>query len=337
MYLTLEKEWHYREARRGKESLPHTRSTGCVPQGGKRFFKETPGQTSGIILRPKDRYQFVDKLGGRYGVVQICTLAGVSSSGYYKWKKRKDIIPKDQEDVLLVQEIFLKGKKKWGWRRIRMELEGRDIIMNHKKIQRIMRQNDFITAIRRKNPYRMIAKKGLEHRTAPNILNREFGGSVPYRALCTDITYLWWKRRFVYLSTVKDVCSGEIVAWELDRSLHLPLVLKTIEQLQRRGLEGSIIHSDQGWHYTHPDYIRKVSGLQMIQSMSRKGNCIDNAPMESFFGHFKDEIDLQDCLSFGGLKECVDQYMHYYNHGRPQWTRNKMTPIQYRSHVLSLE
>jgi transposase InsO family protein len=96
--------------------------------------------------------------------------------------------------------------------------------MNHKKIQRIMRQYYLYTKIRKRNPYKDIMKKGLEHRTSPNILNREFSQVTPYRFLCTDITYMKFNHRFVYLSLVKDICSGEIVAWYINQHLHLPLV-----------------------------------------------------------------------------------------------------------------
>ena len=198
-----------------------------------------------------------------------------------------------------------------------------------------MNQHNLVTSIRKRNPYKDIMKKDLEHRTAPNVLNREFSVKTPYQVLCTDITYMRFNTRFVYLSTIKDICSGEIVAWYLDHHLHLPLVMNTMEQLKEMNLTKSIIHSDQGWHYTHPKYIKKVTELNMTQSMSRKGNCIDNSPMESFFGHFKDEIEYLDCESFEDLRKRVDEYMYYYNYQRPQWNKNKMTPIQYRDHVLS--
>jgi transposase InsO family protein len=234
-----------------------------------------------------------------------------------------------------VKNLFLQGKRKWGWRTIRMKLEQQGIIMNHKKIQRIMKQNNLVTSIRKRNPYKNIMKKDLEHRTAPNVLNREFSQKTPYRILCTDITYMKFNHRFVYLSTVKDICSGQIVAWYVDYHLHLPLVLKTLEKLNKKYFNGALLHSDQGWHYTHPTYIKQLLDLNITQSMSRKGNCIDNASMESFFGHMKDEIEYTDCESFEDLRKRVDEYMYYYNHERPQWNKNKMTPIQYRDHMLS--
>lgn len=270
-------------------------------------------------------------------MTELCHLAGVSRSGYYQWYVTKDVIANDYEDFLIIEAIFLRGKRKYGWRTIRMHLETQGVLMNHKKIQRIMKKYGLVTLVRRRNPYKDIMKKNQEHAVAPNVLDRQFVQSVPYQTFCTDITYLTFKHRFVYLSTIKDICSGEIVAWYLDRSLHRPLVHETMKQLVTMNIQYGILHSDQGWHYTHPEHVRTLHELKMTQSMSRKGCCIDNAPMESFFGHFKDEIEYADCNTFEDLKQRIDVYMHYYNYERKQWSKNKMTPIQYRDHMLSLQ
>jgi len=216
-----------------------------------------------------------------------------------------------------------------------MALESQGIIMNHKKIQGIMRSHGMQTRVRRRNPYRSIMKKGPEDVSTPNILNREFTQGVPRKILCTDITYIKFFTRFVYLSVVKDVASGEIVAWYCDRSLHLPLVLNTLKQLDDDMYHGSLLHSDQGWHYTNTRYVNMVRDLGIQRSLSRRGNCIDNAPVESFFGHLKDELDISQCRSFEELCMCIDEYMNYYNTKRPQWDKQKMTPVQYRDHLIS--
>jgi transposase InsO family protein len=97
-----------------------------------------------------------------------------------------------------------------------------------------------------------------------------------------------------------------------------------------------MIHSDQGFHYTNPEYIEGVKALEMIQSMSRKGNCIDNAPVESFFGHLKDDVDYKSCKTFEDLRSLIENYIQYYNNERAQWEKNKMTPVEYRDHLLAL-
>lgn len=207
--------------------------------------------------------------------------------------------------------------------------------MNHKKIQRIMRKYELIAKVRRKNPYRAAHKKTMEHRIFPNRLQREFRQSAPCTVFCTDITYIPLGSAFAYLSVIKDIASGEVAAWNVSRNLDMPLVVETITRLQSGACEDALIHSDQGFHYTSPSFIEVVKEMKMIQSMSGKGSCIDNAPIESFFGHMKDELDYRSCTSFEELRLRIEEYMEYYNYERKQWTRNKMTPVEYRQHLLT--
>jgi putative transposase len=261
----------------------------------------------------------------------LCELAHVSRSGYYKWQQRADELNKDHLDYLLVKTVFDGSRGKFGWRSIKMALPA----MNHKKIQRIMRKYDLIAKVRRKNPYKAIMKKRLEHRIFPNLLKRQFNQSLPYKVFSTDITYIPFQNEFVFLSVVKDIASGEVMAWNVSRGLEMTLVADTVKQMPRELCENAMIHSDQGFHYTHPGYIEIVKGLKMIQSMSGKGSAIDNAPIESFFGHMKDELDYKSCRSFEELHLKIAEYMQYYNNERKQWTRNKMTPVRYRNHLLA--
>ena len=183
-------------------------------------------------------------------------------------------------------------------------------------------------------------KKTQEHRTCANLLDRNFQITAPYKVFCTDITYLSYNHRMAYLSVIKDIATGEIVSWHLASNLTMPIVFNTIKNMKNNknlplvSFEGIMMHSDQGFHYTHPKYIKKIKDIKMIQSMSRKGNCIDNAPIESFFGHLKDDIDYRSCKSFEELKQMIKNYMYYYNHGRYQWNLKKMTPVCYRNHLL---
>jgi transposase InsO family protein len=269
----------------------------------------------------------------------LCKIADVSCSGYYKWKIVSKGQAKDYKDYMLVKEIFDKGKGKYGWRTIQMKLYTlKGIHMNHKKIQRIKNKYEMITKIRRVNPYKAIMKKSQEHRTFDNLLNREFTQDTPYMVLSTDITYIPFKNRFAYLSVVKDVASREVVSWYASLSLDINIALQTVEKLQNivstKSLQNVLIHSDQGNHYTSPQYSSVISGLGMVQSMSRKGNCIDNSPIESFFGHFKDDLEYRDCKTFDELNLRIGEYMEYYNNQRQQWNLKKMTPVEYRNHLL---
>lgn len=268
----------------------------------------------------------------------LSSVASVSKSGYYKWLKGKDLGAKDYDDYVLIKQIFDKGKQKLGWRPIQMRLKNdHKITMNHKKIRRIMIKYNLHCKVRRRNPYKMIMKKTQEHRTFKNILNRQFVQLVPGKALCTDITYLYYGAgRRAFLSVIKDIATGEALSWEVSMNLELAFVISTVKRLQNMDLaENSLIHSDQGFHYTSPAYIEQVKRLGIIQSMSRKANCIDNASMESFFGHCKDEMEFKECQTFEELKITVDEYMHYYNNYRYQWGLNKMTPAAYRNHLMA--
>lgn len=202
-----------------------------------------------------------------------------------------------------------------------------------------MKKYQLFARIRRKNPYKMIMKKSMEHRTAENLLSRAFHQMIPFRILCTDITYLFFNHRVAYLSVIKDIATGEVVAWHLTMHMEMSLVLKTVEELKKHGmivtLKDVMIHSDQGFHYTNPQFIEQLKSLNITQSMSRKGNCIDNAPIESFFGHLKDDVDYKHCKTFQELHTMITTYMHYYNHERQQWNLKKMTPVEYRNHLLT--
>lgn len=261
----------------------------------------------------------------------MCDLAHASRSGYYKWLKHTDEPDKDYNDYLKIKAVFGQGKGKWGWRNIKMRLSD----MNHKKIQRIMKKYGLRATVRRKNPYKAIMKKSMEHRIFPNKLHREFNQLVPFKVFCTDITYIPFLSRFAYLSVIKDIASGEVMAWNVSMYMEMTLVTGTIERLKLDSHENIMIHSDQGFHYTNPAYINLLKELKMVQSMSGKGNCIDNAPIESFFGHLKDELDYKSCHSFEELRLAIEEYMRYYNYERKQWTRNKMTPVEYRNHLIS--
>jgi putative transposase len=209
------------------------------------------------------------------------------------------------------------------------------ITMNHKKIERIKNEYGLVTKVRRRNPYKQMLKKTKEHRYFPNILNREFRQVRPGTTLCTDITYLPFGKQIAYLSAVKDIASREIVGWSIAPNLQMDLVFSTLENLKEQLTEKkTLLHSDQGFHYTSPNFIHRAKALNLTQSMSRKGNCTDNGPMESFFGHFKDEVEYKGCQSFEELKDLTATYMSYYNTERRQWNLNKMTPVEYKQHLL---
>ena len=260
----------------------------------------------------------------RFKISILCNIANVSVSGYYRYLKYKNYKKeKDYQDYLLIKYIFEKKKERAGARVIKMELESINIVMNLKKIRRIMKKYGLVCKIRRVNKARVSLKKNKENMFVKNLLKRRFKQYIPYTTLSTDITYLKHKDRFSFLSTAKDLASGEILVYELSKYMNLELVLNTIDKLEayykarKLNMKNVLIHSDQGFQYTNIEYYEKLKDLEMIQSMSRRGNSVDNAPIESFFGHMKDEIDYKN-LNFNQLHNLIDEYMLEYNYKRKQ-------------------
>ena len=270
-----------------------------------------------------------------YPISLLCKIAGVSKSGYYKWWKNADKI-KDEFDVLLIAEIFFKSKQKAGFRTIKMKLlTDYGIIMNHKKIIRIMRKYGMITKIRRTNPYKYAAKIRQENLVCPNLINRKFKEQEPNSVYSTDITYLKYSGRTAFLSVMLDVKTSEVISYSLSDNLQMGFVLDTVcSGIRKYPADNLIIHSDRGVHYTNNVYQTLLKENHIQQSMSAPAAPRDNAPIESFFGHLKDELDYKKCKTFEELSAMIDDYMYNYNYTRKQWSKNKMTPIEYKNFLL---
>ena len=218
-----------------------------------------------------------------------------------------------------------------------MDMRSSGTVMNPKKIKRIKSEYGIPTKIRKKRPYNVIFQKDLSHRVAPNLLGQRFNVSKPDVVYCTDITYLFYDGGVGYLSATKDLATREIVAYNVSGNMGIDTgLIGLAELMSSRDLHGVVIHSDQGVHYTHPSYIELLARHGVVQSMSRKGIALDNAPIESFFGHMKDEIDIKKCRNLEELRTTIDKYVEYYNTDRCQWDLKKMPPIRYREHLLKI-
>ena len=283
--------------------------------------------------------------GNLLNVSWMCQIAGVSRSGFYAWRNgapvRQQRDEEDEKDFELVLEAYrFRGRPK-GARGIHMYLLHKKVRMNLKKIRRLMRKYGLKCPIRRENPYKKMARAMKTNHVAPNVLNRNFLQGVPRKVLLTDITYLFYKTGKCYLSTILDAMTREVLAYRLSESLEVDFVIETVDMLVQKHhstLDNTtIVHSDQGCHYTSNAFIQKLKDNQFIQSMSRKGNCWDNAPQESFFGHMKDEIrDAVACaVSFETVREIVDDQMDYYNNDRYQWQLLKLSPAEYCSYLMT--
>lgn len=283
----------------------------------------------------------------RLSISELCRIAGVSRSGYYAWLDaaplRQSREENDLTDFSLVKQAYeFRGYKK-GARSIYMRLLHLKppVVMNLKKIRRLMRKYGLFCPIRQANPYRRMAKAMKTSHVARNELQRQFKKFGPRKALLTDITYLFYRGGVCYLSPILDACTHEVLAYQLSDNLRVDFVLDTVEAMcDEYGAEldnTTIVHSDQGCHYTSNAFIQKLRDKEFVQSMSRKGNCWDNAPQESFFGHMKDEIAelIAGCDTYNQVAAIVDDWMDYYNNDRYQWDLEKLSPREYYQYRLT--
>lgn len=290
-------------------------------------------------------HEIMSTRGNILDLNDLCQTAGVSRSGYYKWIRSEDVRrekeEKDRADFELVLEAFKHRGYDKGVRGINMYLLHRNpqIIMNPKKIRRLMHKYGLLCPIRKANPYRRMAAALKTSNYADNLVKREFEQHGPRKILLTDITYLPYNDTFAYLSTIIDGFTKQVLSYVLSENLKVDFVLQTVEQLiENHGISLSkeaIIHSDQGAHYSSYSFIEIVNNYNLRQSMSRRGNCWDNAPQESFFGHMKDEIDISQCIDFAEVKYKIDDWIQYYNDERYQWQLAKLSPNQYYDYVTT--
>lgn len=285
-------------------------------------------------------HDVINENDGELNISILCGLAQVSRSGYYDWEKRqknKGTNPQelqDKQDFELILEVYKRRNIKKGARTIYMILKKENHLMNLKKIRRLMKKFGLFCPIRKPNPYKQMIKALEESTIAPNLLQRQFRNFGPRVVLLTDITYLFYgNHKKCYLSSIKDAFTKEILAWKLSPNMEEDFVLETINMLLSNHKDelktDSLVHSDQGIHYKVLLFQNLLKDSQLRQSMSRKANCWDNAPQESFHGHMKDEIDLKSCKNFEEVKQLIDNYMDYYNNERPQWDLAKLTPVEY--------
>lgn len=278
----------------------------------------------------------------------LCEAAGVSRSGYYHYLDTEAIRlrreAQDRQDFEIIVSAYQYRRYKKGARSIYMRLlhQKPPVHMNIKKIRRLMKKYGLRCPIRKANPYRRMAKALATDNVAENTLNREFESHGPRKVLLTDITYIInGKAPRCYMSTIIDACTKELLAWVLSDSLEIDFVLETVNQLiKNHGVSLSaetLIHSDQGSHYTSIKFIELVTDSELRRSMSRKANCWDNAPQESFYGHMKDEIDITWCTTYEEILKVITDWTDYYNNDRYQWDLAKLSPREYYEYLTTGE
>ena len=292
-------------------------------------------------------HETIQKSNNQLSVKMLCEIAGVSRSGYYNWvkaaNKRIEKELQDRADFEVILTAYNHRGYDKGAKGIYMQLIHMTppVIMNVKKIRRLMKKYGLVCGIRKANPYRRMAKSIKTNNVAANLVKREFEKHGPRKVLLTDITYIPVNGEFCYLSTILDACTKQILSYVLSESLEVDFVLETVNQMvKNHGISLStdtIIHSDQGCHYTSCSFIQLVKDKGLRQSMSRRGNCWDNAPQESFFGRMKDHIEnrLKTCTEYKEVKTIIDDWMDYYNTERYQWELAKLSPNEYYTYITT--
>lgn len=262
----------------------------------------------------------------------MCEFFGVSRAAYYAWVKALDRPDPDKERMSWVQEAYEISHCTYGYRRIGLWLDRhKGVCINHKTILRLMNKLNIRSVARKRKVFRSMPKAEIYHHYA-NVLDRKFSASRPNQKWVTDVTYIATLQGWAYLSTIKDLFDGFIVAYQIGRQNSLGLVLNTLKQAKQseQVTNELLLHSDHGHQYASHGYAVLTKDFSITPSMSRRGNCWDNAPMENFFSHLKEEALRQfPTPSFEEARQIIDDYIHFYNYERIQ-LKTRQTPYETR-------
>ena len=273
----------------------------------------------------------IQELRQKYSLSILLNVSGMARSSYYYYQKQLRTVDKYKFEKKEIAEIFHQNKGRYGYRRITLELRNRGVILNHKTVYKLMKNLGLACKVRMKK-YR--SYKGEVGRIAPNILDRKFKANKPNQKWATDVTEFSLFGTKSYLSPIIDLYNGEIISYNITYRPTLDLVMDMIEDAFEKIPDNTnlILHSDQGWHYQHNNYRYKLKSKGIRQSMSRKGNCLDNAVIENFFGLLKSELlYLQEFKSMEHFHHEVKMYINYYNNKRIKSSLNGLSPVKYRT------
>ena len=272
---------------------------------------------------------------GGFRLDLLLETAGLARSTYYYQLKQLDGFDKDKELKAEIQSIYCEHKGNYGYRRMTLELRNRGFMVNHKKVQRLMKVLGLSARIRRKRKYS--SYQGEVGKKAENLIQRQFEASKPMEKCYTDVTEFAIPNstQKLYLSPVLDGFNSEIIAYNLSTSPNLEQVKAMLDQaFTEENYENTILHSDQGWQYQHQYYHQFLEDKGIQPSMSRKGNSPDNGMMESFFGILKSEMFYgyeKTFHSLEQLEQAIVGYIDYYNNKRIKVKLKGLSPVQYRT------
>ena len=279
-------------------------------------------------MRPEIKFAAIERYQDKYPVTIMCSFFQVSRSGYYAYLRRKENTA-DASLVQLIRQCHEGTDHTYGYRRIGLWLDRRGYHVNHKKIYRIMQKYGLFSEVRRKRKYQQMSDQ--LHRY-PNLLNREFTANRPNEKWVTDISYIITKQGTLYLSVIRDLFDNSIVAYKTGTEQTINLVLQTVHSAQvKEAVAAELqLHSDQGFQYTSHAYFALTRDYGITPSMSRRGNCYDNAMAENFFGILKAEcLRRHKPQSIAHAKQLIDNFIFFYNHERIQ-LKTKLTPLEKR-------
>ena len=268
-------------------------------------------------------------------MADLLSIVQIPRSTYYYHAKRQNQPDKYSMEKAGIIAIFYENKGRYGYRRITMELRSRGFALNHKTVQRLMKELGLVCRVRMKK-YK--SYKGEVGKVAENLLNRDFTAKKPNRKWVTDVTEFHLFGQKLYLSPILDLCSRDIVSYTISDKPVLSMVTEMLDRAFKHLPDdtGLILHSDQGWQYQHKQYQRMLRKKAVRQSMSRKGNCLDNAVMENFFGHLKTELlYLQEFESIEHFKAELIDYLDYYNNRRIKANLKGLPPAIHRQQTLN--
>jgi putative transposase len=277
----------------------------------------------------------VIELGQQYPVTRLLNVAGLASSTFYYQRGALTVEDKYADLKKTIREIYDRHKGRYGYRRIRSVLVGMGTQINHKTVQRLMEQLGIKSLVR---PKKYRSYKGELSKAAPNEIDRDFSAEQPNEKWVTDVTEFAVAGKKVFLSPVMDLFNREIVAFKMDTRPSYKLVHSMLNSALRKlkPEDRPIVHSDQGWQYRMRAYQETLTERGLVQSMSRKGNCHDNAAMESFFGVLKTEFFyLNQFKSVGQLRRGLTNYIRYYNEERIKMQLGGLSPVAYRAQHAS--
>jgi len=271
-----------------------------------------------------------------YAVKAMCLFFRVSRAAYYAWVNQLDQTDGDRERMQWIQEAYLASHRRYGYRRIKLWLlQKRGVNLNHKAILRLMHKLGVRSIARRPKAYHRVAN-GENDQHYPNVLARDFTATRPNQKWVTDVTHIHTQQGWAYLSVIKDLYDGFIVAYQVGRQNSIDLVNQTLRQAHQRenSLDGLLLHSDQGYQYRSRAYGILTQAFNILPSMSRRGNCWDNAPIENFFSHLKEEaLRHYPNPTFDETAQVIDAYMIFYNYQRIQ-LKTKLTPYERRCQFI---